>query len=465
MKNNITSISPIDNSIVAERSIVSEKEIQKIIYQSKHAQLSWAQLSVTERATLCHLAIDALLAEKNDIALEITQQMGRPIQYCPGELRGVEERARYMIDNAEPALVDIEIDKNKKRYIKREPLGLVFIIAPWNYPYLTAINAIIPALMAGNTVLLKHSAQTLLCAERFAQAFETAGFPDAVFQYCHCDHQTTNKIVTHKDINYIAFTGSVDSGAKIERSVAGLFKPLALELGGNDPAYVRADIDITSGHFKSVVDNIVDGAFFNSGQSCCAVERIYVHEHVYNDFTDRFIECVKQYKLANPLEPDTTLGPMINSRSANTARAQLLQASDNGSKLCIAENHFNTSDLADNYLAPQVLLGVDHSMDVMTTESFAPIVGIMKVSNDAQAIELMNDSQYGLTASIWSTEEKYATIIADQLQTGTVFLNRCDYLDPALAWVGVKNSGRGCSLSVLAYHQLTRPKSYHFQLL
>ncbi len=465
MNNKITSISPIDNSIIAERAIVSEKEIQRIISKSKQAQKNWAQLTITERATLCHLAIDALLAEKNNIELEITQQMGRPIQYCPGELRGVEERARYMIDNAEPALVDIDINNNKKRYIKREPLGLVFIIAPWNYPYLTAINTIIPALMAGNSVLLKHSAQTLLCAERFSQAFDTAGFPDDVFQYCHCDHQAATKIITHPDINYISFTGSVASGAKIERSVAGLFKPLALELGGNDPAYVRADIDINSDHFKSVVDNIVDGAFFNSGQSCCAVERIYVHEHVYKDFTDCFIECVKQYKLANPLEPDTTLGPMINSQSANTARAQLVQACNNGSKSCIAENYFNSSDLADNYLAPQVLLNVDHSMDVMTTESFAPIVGIMKVSSDAQAIELMNDSRYGLTASIWSAENKHATIIADQLQTGTVFLNRCDYLDPALAWVGIKNSGRGCSLSVLAYHQLTRPKSYHFQFL
>ncbi|MFV2060719.1 MAG: aldehyde dehydrogenase family protein [Gammaproteobacteria bacterium] len=463
----ITSISPIDNSIVAERPVVSEKELSKIINKSRHAQQSWSQIAITEKAVLCHKAIDALLSKTDDIAMEITQQMGRPIQYCAGELRGVEERARYMIDNAQQALFDITIENNENnnRFIKRVPLGIVFIIAPWNYPYLTAINSIIPALMAGNTVLLKHSAQTLLCAERFAHAFKKAGFPEGVFQYCHCDHEITTTILKHPDINFISFTGSVSSGAIIENSVAGLFKPLSLELGGNDPAYVRADLEPDSKNFNSVIDNIVDGAYFNSGQSCCAVERIYVHQNIYDKFVEQFIAQVKHYKLDNPTLKETSLGPVINLKAANKAREQLTQATQSGASLCIADDCFNTKNLPENYMPPQVVINVDHSMSIMTTESFAPIVGIMKVKNDQQAIDLMNDSHYGLTASIWSHSKNDIMNIANKLQTGTVFLNRCDYLDPALAWVGIKESGRGCSLSVLAYHQLTRPKSHHFQFL
>ncbi len=463
MKKKIISISPIDNSIVAERPVISVKELSNIIKHSCQAQKSWSQLPIKDKAVLCHKAIDALLSRTEDIALEITQQMGRPVQYCAGELRGVEERARYMIDNAEQALSDITIEnnENKKRFIKRVPLGIVFIIAPWNFPYLTAINSIIPALMAGNTVLLKHAAQTLLCAERFAQAFEQAGFPDGVFQYCFCDHETTDTILKHPDVNFISFTGSVSSGAIVERSVAGLFKHLSLELGGNDPAYVRDDLNPTSTFFTNTINNIIDGAFFNSGQSCCAIERIYVHEKIYDNFTEQFINQVKQYKLGNPLNKETTLGPLINNAAAVKAREHIQQALSKGAKATIPDNFFHENDLPKNYLAPQVLLDVDHSMAIMTEESFAPIVGIMKVQDDQQAIELMNDSHYGLTASIWSTDKDNSVNIADQLQTGTVFINRCDYLDPALAWNGIKNSGRGCSLSVLAYQQLTRPKSYH----
>ncbi len=467
MSKNISCISPIDNHLVAERPVISDKEILTLINTANAAQNSWCELSISDKAVLCHQAIDALLANTQEIAMEITLQMGRPIQYCAGELRGVEERARYMIDAAQQALANITIEDSvhKKRFIKRVPLGVVFIIAPWNYPYLTAINSIIPALMAGNTVILKHSAQTLLCAERFNQAFEQAGLPKDVFQYCHCDHVATAKILQHENIHYVSFTGSISGGAKIETSMAGLFKPLSLELGGNDPAYVCADIEPNSKMFKQTVETIVDGCYFNSGQSCCAVERIYVHEHLYSDFTESFIDKVKQYKIANPLNADTTLGPLINNNAATKARKQLSQAITKGATACIAENHFNIKNLAQNYLAPQVLLNVDHSMDMMTNESFAPIVGIMKVKNDQHALDLMNDSHYGLTASLWSNDENNSIKLADNLATGTVFLNRCDYLDPALAWVGIKNSGRGCSLSVLAYHQLTRPKSYYFQTL
>jgi len=465
MTKKIRSISPIDGTVIAERNVVSDNELVQIINRSEQMQKIWAKTPISDKAVLCHQAIDALLSQTDEISVEITKQMGRPIQFCSGELRGVAERARYMIENAEQALADINIENsdNKKRFIQRVPLGVVFIIAPWNYPYLTAINSIISALMAGNSVLLKHSAQTLLCAERFGQAFEQAGFPSGVFQYCHCDHIATTTILKSPKVNYISFTGSVSSGSVIETNVAGLFKPLNLELGGNDPAYVRADISSDPQLLNSTIENIVDGVYFNSGQSCCAVERIYVHDSLYDKFTEQFIEHVKQYQLANPLDENTTLGPVINSSSADKINQQLIQATNKGATVCIPDNYFNTNELPNNFIAPQVLLNVDHSMEIMTTESFGPIVGIMKVQNDKHAIELMNDSRYGLTASIWSSDVTQSLDIADKLHTGTVFLNRCDYLDPALAWVGVKDSGRGCSLSVLAYQQLTRPKSYHFQ--
>jgi len=466
MTKNISCISPIDNSLVAERPVMADAEIKKCINASNLAQKSWSQKSIQDKAILCHKAIDALLENTDEISKEISQQMGRPVQYCAGELRGVDERARYMIDIAEQALEEINIEQSKlsTRLMKRVPLGVVFIIAPWNYPYLTAINSIIPALMAGNTVLLKHSAQTLLCAERFAEAFKQAGLPDDVFQYCHVDHDATKIILGHQNIHFISFTGSVKGGETIENSIAGSFKASALELGGNDPAYIRADLESGSALFENVIDNVMDGAFFNSGQSCCAVERIYVHENVYSNFVEGFIEQVKKYKIGNPLQGDTSIGPLINNRAAIKARNQISQAVTKGAKTCISDNFFHDIELPENYLAPQVLINVDHSMDIMTCESFAPIIGIMKVPNDAAAIELMNDSQYGLTASIWSNDNTIFDI-ADQIQTGTVFLNRCDYLDPALAWGGVKNSGRGCSLSVLAYQQLTRAKSYYFQPL
>jgi len=390
--------------------------------------------------------------------------MGRPIKYAAGEVSGLEERARYMIDIAGQELADMPLENKAgfRRFIRRQPLGVVLTLAPWNYPYLTAVNSIIPALMAGNSVLLKHSAQTLLCAERFYQAFEQAGLPAGVFQYLHLSHAETADLVKHENINYVSFTGSVEGGKAIEQAAAGLFKSLALELGGKDPAYVMADAEIDYS-----VENLVDGAFFNSGQSCCGIERIYVHEHHYDKFVEKYVAQVNQYRLGNPLDQATTLGPVVNSKAADFVRKQIKQAVSMGAKTCIDESSFTEGDFASQpgtpYLAPQVLIDVDHTMSIMKDETFGPVVGIMKVSSDSQAIELMNDSVYGLTASLWTNNVDKAIESGDLLQTGTVYMNRCDYLDPALPWVGVKQSGRGCSLSKLAYQQLTRPKSFHLK--
>ena len=436
------------------------KVIHNCLQAAIVAQKLWREIPISDKATLCHKAIDVLVASTNAIAEEITQQMGRPIQHTPGEVRVLAERGRYMIDIAEQQLADIKITNKVgfNRFIRRDPLGVVLTIAPWNYPYVTAVNSIIPALMASNSVILKHSAQTLLCAERFQHAFDEGGFPKGVFQYLHLDHATTATLIKNDSIDFISFTGSINGGSAIEHAAAGLFKGVALELGGKDPAYVRNDSDI-----KYAVTNLVDGAFYNSGQSCCAIERIYLHHRVYDSFVEKYIDSVEQYRLGNPLDPQTTLGPMVNSNAANKVREQIKQACSMGAKTCIDPKHFEAHQEGTPYLAPQVLLNVDHSMAVMQDESFGPVVGIMKVHNDQEAIDLMNDSPYGLTASIWTNDETKAQQLGNELQTGTVFMNRCDYLDPALAWVGVKQSGRGCALSSLGYQQLTRPKSFHLR--
>jgi acyl-CoA reductase-like NAD-dependent aldehyde dehydrogenase len=339
------------------------------------------------------------------------------------------------------------------------PLGVVLILAPWNYPYLTAINSIMPALMAGNSVILKHSFQTPLCAERIAEACQAAGFPAGVFQYLHATHDDVANMIKDQRVDFVAFTGSVEGGHAVQRAASERFIGTGLELGGKDPAYVRADVNL-----PHAIENVVDGVFYNAGQSCCGIERVYVDSKIYDQFVEGFVDLTNQYVLDNPTLPGTTLGPMVTTRAAMFVRGQIEEAIQRGAKALINEKRFPKSAPNTPYLAPQVLVDVDHSMSVMSEESFGPVVGIMKVSSDEEAIHLMNDSQYGLTASIWTTDDEAAIHIGDQIETGTCFMNRCDYLDPALAWTGVKNSGRGCTLSVLGYEQLTRPKSFHLRV-
>jgi acyl-CoA reductase-like NAD-dependent aldehyde dehydrogenase len=455
-------ISPIDNSVYAERLFASETEVDRTLQQAVDARRAWADTTLTERADVCRKAVQYMVDHAEAIGLELTWQMGRPVRYTPFEIRrGFQERARYMIDIAETALADVHADDlpGFRRYIRRVPLGTVLVLAPWNYPYLTSVNVIIPALMAGNTVVLKHAHQTLLCAERYAAAFRAAGLPEGVFQYLHVSHEQVARMVADERVDQVAFTGSVAGGHAVQEAAAGRFIATGLELGGKDPAYVRADAVL-----ESAIENTVDGAFFNSGQSCCAVERIYVHESIYKPFVEGFVELTRQYVLGNPLDPGTTLGPMVRQSAADFVKNQVGQALAKGAKILIDPTHFPAHQPGTPYLAPQVLIDIDHTMDLMREETFGPAIGIMSVKDDAEAIRLMNDSRYGLTASIWTSDVEAAVSIGNQVDTGTWFMNRCDYLDPALAWTGVKDSGRGCTLSRLGYESLTRPKSYHLKL-
>ena len=460
MTESIKCISPVDGRLYASRPVASKKAIAATFAAAHAAQDKWKRLPIAERAAYCTAAVDAMLAMKDEIVPELAWQMGRPVRYGAGELRGFEERARYMIGIAERALANIDPGPKDgfQRYIKREPLGVVFTIAPWNYPYLTAVNSVIPALMAGDTVVLKHAASTLLVAERFQQAFDRAKLPKGVFQHLVVNHQQAADIISGGHANMVCFTGSVPGGRAMEQAAAGRFINVGLELGGKDPAYVRPDADLAH-----AIENLVDGAFFNSGQSCCGIERIYVHKRVWGDFIEGFVALTRKYVLGSPLDEATTLGPMVKADAADFVRKQIKSAVRAGARAHIDPKSFAMDKAGTPYMAPQVLTSVDHTMRVMIEESFGPVVGIMKVSDDNDAIELMNDSPYGLTAAIWTGDADAARRIGDEIATGTVFMNRCDYLDPALTWTGVKDTGRGATLSPLGYDALTRPKSYHFR--
>ncbi len=458
--NSLQCISPIDGSVYVERPLANSTQIADAVARAERAQQDWKSTPLAQRIALTREAIRLFSAKESQLAEELCWMMGRPIRYAAGEVNGFVERASHMADIAERALADIHLPEKPGfiRFIRREPLGVVLVIAPWNYPYLTAVNSVVPALLAGNSVLLKHSAQTPLCAERMVEAFAEAGLPAGVFQYLHLSHEDTEQLIRAPAVRHVAFTGSEAGGAMVEHAAAGRFIGSGLELGGKDPAYVRADADL-----RHAVETTIDGAFFNSGQSCCAIERIYVHESLYDGFVEQAVALVRHYRLGRPDSPKTTLGPLVRPAAADFVREQIAEAVAKGAKTHIDPADFPLDQPGSAYLAPQVLTGVNHAMRVMTEESFGPVVGIQKVRDDDEALALMNDSDFGLTAAIFSRDETTALALADRLDTGTVFLNRCDYLDPALAWTGVKNSGRGCTLSTLGYDHLTRPKSFHFK--
>lgn len=450
--------SPVDGSIYVERPVATDQAINAAVERARAAQADWARTTIDQRGKYLLAFLEALLSMNDEIVPELAWQMGRPVRYG-GEKGGVEERTRYMVALAEKALAPYipEDRPGFRRYLKKEPLGVVFVIAPWNYPYLTAVNSIVPSLMAGNAVILKHAAQTLVVGERFQKAFDMAGLPKGLFQNLVMSHGQTERLLGSGKVDHCNFTGSVGGGRAIEKAAAGTFMTLGLELGGKDPAYVLPDAKM-----DHAIANLVDGTFYNSGQCCCGIERIYVHEKVYDQFVEGFVAETKNYVVGNPLDQSTTMGPMAQSRFADFIREQKAEALRKG-----AVAHIGMKVEGDRegspYLAPEVLTNVDHQMSVMREESFGPIVGIMKVRNDEEAIALMNDSPYGLTASIWTTDTDHAAAVGDRVETGTVFMNRCDYVDPGLVWTGVKDTGKGGAMGLVGYENLTRPKSYHLR--
>jgi acyl-CoA reductase-like NAD-dependent aldehyde dehydrogenase len=457
----LSSISPVDGRLYAERAPADAAWIDQTLERARAAQPHWRRVPVAERAAIVERFCSEFERRGAEIASGLSWQMGRPIRFAPSEVRGTLERARHMTALAATALADLDAGPKPgfRRFIRREPLGVVFTVAAWNYPYLIAVNSVVPALMAGNAVVLKHSAQTPLCAEMFAECFSAAGLPAGLFQVLHLSHADTGSVIRDPRVDFVAFTGSVAGGRAVQRIAAERFIGVGLELGGCDPVYVREDADLAH-----AIENIVDGAYFNSGQSCCGLQRIYVHEAVHEPFTAGCIELIRQYRLGDPLDPETTLGPLVRTAAAETVRAQLRDAVAAGARAVIDEREFPHSRPGTPYLAPQLLVDAPRDASVMRDEIFGPVAGIMVVRSDAEAVAQMNDSAFGLTAAVWTRDAAAAEALGAEVHTGTWFMNRCDYLDPALAWVGVKDSGRGCTLSVVGYEHLTRPKSFHLRV-
>ena len=450
--------SPVDGSVYVERPCASQAEAITIVATSRAAQPAWAARPLSERVALVRAGLERLGEMNDEVVTELAWMMGRPTRYG-GEFSGVNQRGSYMADIAEEGLAPIVVEDSAafERRIEREALGVVMVIAPWNYPYMTAINTVAPALIAGNTVIIKHASQTLLVGERMVRAFVEVGVPEDVFQNVFLDHETTSALIAANCFDFVNFTGSLGGGQSIERAAAGTFTGVGLELGGKDPGYVMEDANL-----DAAVDTLIDGAMFNSGQCCCGIERIYVVESLYDAFVEKAVAIVSGYKLGNPLDEATTIGPMAHKRFADEARAQVAEAIADGATALIDPVLFPEDD-GGAYMAPQILTNVTQDMRVMGDETFGPVVGIMKVKDDEEAIHLMNDSEFGLTASLWTQDVDRAAAIGARLQTGTVFMNRADYVDPGLCWTGCKGTGRGGALSVIGYHNLTRPKSYHLK--
>ena len=451
-------LSPIDGSVAVTRELADDAVLERVLDAARRAQTSWRTTALDERRQVVRRMVEAIVANADAIGQELALQMGRPVRDGPKEIRGgFAERALAMADLAPAALADVDVGgaAGSRRVIARRPLGVVLVLAPWNYPFLTAVNAVVPAILAGNAVVLKHSDQTPLAGERMVEAFHQAGLPDGVLQSVIMDHDAVARVIADERVGYVHFTGSVEGGRAVKRAAADRFIGVGLELGGKDPAYVRADADV-----ERAVAGLVDGTLFNAGQSCCGVERIYVHRDLFDAFVDGFVELTRSYRLGDPRDAETTLGPMVRSASAELAREHVRAAVARGAVPLIDSRDFPAAAEGTPYLAPQVLINVRQSMRVMQEETFGPVVGILPVADDDEAVSLMNDSRYGLTASIWTPDLDAAVRLGGRLQTGTCYANRCDYLDPLLPWTGVKDSGHGVSLSQLGFDPFTRPMAF-----
>jgi acyl-CoA reductase-like NAD-dependent aldehyde dehydrogenase len=428
--------------------------------RARAAAREWRATRVAERAALCERAMQALERHADEAARDITRMMGKPLAQATGEVKTCVSRARHMISIADASLADVVLPAEGKleRRIVREPLGVVFNLPAWNYPLLTAVGCVVPAVLAGNAVVLKHSPRSPLCGEHFALAFKDAGAPAGLVQALHCDHPTSERTVGDERVDQVVFTGSIYGGHRMVEAGVKRFLHPGLELGGNDPAYVAADCDLAK-----TVENVVDGAIYNAGQSCCAVERVYVHRSVAGRFLEMAEPLVRAYVMGDPMKPETTLGPIAQPHHVPELEALVADAAARGARV-VAGGKRATVDGKGRFFQATLVADCDHSMKLLQGESFGPILPVMVVDSDEDALARMNDSRLGLTASVWTTDRDRATRMAAKLECGTVFMNRCDYLDPALPWSGWKDSGRGVSLSQLGFEGLTRTKSVHFRL-
>ncbi|HRI89679.1 MAG TPA: aldehyde dehydrogenase family protein, partial [Candidatus Hydrogenedentes bacterium] len=428
-------INPFTEQVELSVPMIPLAEVDAVVDRARDAFLLWRSVSIDERIALCKRFVVAFREMGDEIALNTSRQMGKPVKQALGEVNRLCERAEYMIGIARDTLADEPVPEiaGFRRYVRHEPLGVVFDIAAWNYPLLIAVNVVVPAVLAGNAVILKHSSRTPLCGQAFEDAFKKAGAPDNLVQHVVCEHSVAEAFVKHAGVDYVSFTGSTRGGHDMVRAASGRFINVGLELGGKDPAYVCADAD-----FKSAVENCVDGAFYNAGQSCCAIERIYVEKSIYKDFVEAYVEETKKYIVpGDPKDPATSMGPMAMRPVAAFLARQVDDAIRAGGELVVSGRDFSMPEHGW-FASPAVVADAPQTCTLMQEESFGPVIGIAPVDSDQQAIRYMNDSAYGLTASIWTKDIDRAVRVGEQVETGTFFLNRCDYCDPGLPWTGLK---------------------------
>jgi len=452
---------PFRGGVVAEVPLLDAARAHSAVERAAAAQRSFARLPLEERMALCRGFVAALERRAEPVAHGISRQMGKPLAQARSEVATCLDRARTLIELAPEALAPVRLQEREgyRRRITHEPVGVVLVIAAWNYPLLVPVGAVVAAVLAGNAVLIKHAPRTPLCAEHFASAFCEAGAPFDLVAPLHADHEVVAQVMTHPAIGYVAFTGSVRGGREVYEAVAKRrFVEVGLELGGKDAAYVAADADLTR-----AVESLVDGAMYNAGQSCCAVERIYVHRSLYDPFVEQAVRLARGYVLGDPLDETTTMGPMAQQQAPAFLEAQVEEARAAGGQVLCGGERVQV-DGRGRFFAPTVVADAPQRCSLMQEESFGPVVGIAPVDDDDEAVRRINDSRYGLTASIWTADPERAERIGARVDVGTVYMNRCDYLDPELPWSAWKESGRGVSLSRYGFLPVTRRKSWHFRL-
>jgi acyl-CoA reductase-like NAD-dependent aldehyde dehydrogenase len=455
----LTVDNPFTLNPAVEIPLAEWPEIERTLDAAREGARIAAALPLSERKQLVERAVALMEQRADSIANDISRMMGKPVGQASGELRTMAVRARVVIELADAALgpIDVGGDDGITRRILKLPLGVVLDLPAWNYPLLTAINVIAPAVLAGNAVIVKHSPRTPLVGRIFADAFRDAGADPRIVQSLDCTHELTERMVADERIDHVVFTGSVHGGRRISQAAGGRFLQIGYELGGNDPAYVAADADVARS-----IENLVDGAMYNAGQSCCAVERVYVHARHYAAFVEGARKAAEAYVLGDPLVATTSMGPIAQPQHIAELEGMVRDALRAGATL-VTGGKAVQADGRGRFFQPTVLSDVPPDAHVMKNEQFGPILAVQRVNSDEEAIERMNDSRYGLTASVWTSDRARAERFGLALRTGTVFMNRCDHVDPRLPWSGVGLSGRGHSLSALGFDQLTRTRSLHFK--
>ena len=450
-------VNPFDQTVVCHVDYDEGARLEAKVARAHDAFRRWRQVPLEERIAQVKAGLTRFRAAAEGIAHDVSTQMGKPITQSRGEVDTVFERADAMVGVACVALEPDVLPEREGLHcrIEHAPLGVVLNLAAWNYPLIIPVNVVVPALLSGNSVLLKHSAKTPLSGRAFEEAFGGLAVAGLVTSLV-LSHDETARLIADPRIAHVAFTGSVEGGAAVYREVAKRFIDAGLELGGKDPAYVAQDADL-----EFAVANTVDGACYNAGQSCCAVERVYVHRTRLAEYLDRAQAALEAYRLGDPLDDQTTMGPLASRGALEFLEGQVGDARGRGARLLTGGER--RPGHAGNFFQPTLLADVPNDASIMQEESFGPVLPVLGVASDEAALAHMQDSRFGLTASVWTADRERAERFARLLDAGTIYQNRCDYLDPGLPWTGVGDSGKGSTLSRYGFYHLTRRKSIHFR--